>query len=458
MAETKLGTAVVPIRATTDELDKDLADAKGKVEKSATGISGALGKIKWATVGAGAAALTGTLADLAREGAADEASLEAVRVAVENAGGAWDDAAGPLDAYMLKMRDLAAIDDGELKPALASLVAVTGDVNKSMELSSLAADIAKGKNMSLASASELVGKVAQGNVSMLTRYGIILDENATAEEALAELQKRFAGQAEAYGKTNAGAMEIMSLKIGDFREQLGQTMGPAMSVIGMLPGLSAGFSLAGGAVGGLLPLLGGLRVALLTSVIPAIGATIVALAPILIPIAAVSAAVALLALAWSNNWGDIQGKTAAAVGFLRDQLNRLIGFFNGVITAWNNLEFSIPGFGVTMPSVEIAGQTVGGGYLGWGGLNVSTPNLPTIPTLDAGAVVTQPTLAALAMNSRPEAVIPLDRAGAFRGVTINGPLIGEVHVHDEADEDRLARKLWSMLTSDRDTVLSGGVA
>ena len=211
-----------------DGLDKDLSAAKEKTEKASSGISGALGKIKWAAVGAGAAALTGTLSDLAREGAADAAGMEVLRVAVENAGESWDQVGGTLDAYMTKMRDLAAIDDSDLKPALASLVAVTGDVEKSMELASLAADLAKGKNMSLSTAAELVGKVAQGNTSILTRYGIVLDDGATATEALGELQRRFAGQAEAYGATTAGQMEIVGLKIGDFRESIGQAMGPAM--------------------------------------------------------------------------------------------------------------------------------------------------------------------------------------------------------------------------------------
>ena len=37
------------------------------------------------------------------------------------------------------------------------------------------------------------------------------------------------------------------------------------------------------------------------------------------------------------------------------------------------------------------------------------PSLPGLPSMDSGGIVTGPTLAALAMNSRPEAVIPLSR-------------------------------------------------
>ena len=247
-ADTVLGRAVIPIRATITELDKDLAQAKGKVEGASSGINGALGKIKWAAVGAGATVLTGVLSDLAREGAADAASMEAVRVAVENTGASWDDAEGSISTYIDRMRDTAAVADDQTKPALASLIATTGNYEKSIKLVSLAADLARGKNMSLSGAAELVGKVSQGNVAILKRYGIVLDENATAEEALAELQKRFAGQAETYGKTTQGRLESISARIGDFREDLGKALGPAQLMIAMLPGMSAGFSLAGSAI------------------------------------------------------------------------------------------------------------------------------------------------------------------------------------------------------------------
>ena len=89
--ETKLGTAVVPIRATMDELDKDLAQAKAKCETASGGLSKALGGIKWAAVGAGATALAGAMGDLARAGAEDEASMMAVSVAAENAAARFDE-------------------------------------------------------------------------------------------------------------------------------------------------------------------------------------------------------------------------------------------------------------------------------------------------------------------------------------------------------------------------------
>jgi hypothetical protein len=400
-----------------DEASKVLEQTGQNASKMNTAFS--VGK---AVVGAFGTTAIGFLSDIAREGAEDAASMETVRVAVENAGGAWEDAGPAIDEYLNKMRDTRAIADDDLKPALASLIAVTGDYQRSMELASLAADVARGKHIDLQTATTLVGRVAQGNTGILQRYGIVLGENATAEEALAELQRRFAGQAEAYGQTTKGQLEIMSLKIGDFREQLGQTMGPAMSVVGMLPGLSAGFTMVGGAVGAILPAFPGLAATLTGTVIPAIGATIVALGPILIPIAAIGAAIGLLALAWINNWGDIQGKTQAVLGTLeawfenfrktvediwngvtgaiRDAINGVIRIINGFINAINSIK-------ITLPSVEIPSWVPGLGGQTWGG-TIGFPHVAPIPYLATGGIITRPTLA-LVGEAGPEAVVPLSQ-------------------------------------------------
>jgi hypothetical protein len=93
-------------------------------------------------------------------------------------------------------------------------------------------------------------------------------------------------------------------------------------------------------------------------------------------------------------WEDIKANS-------RDAVNAIIGFINQLISAWNGLELGIPGFDVELP---------GGHRIGWGGVTLGTPDLPMIPTLDSGALITGPTLALLAANNRPEVVMPLDRS------------------------------------------------
>lgn len=112
--------------------------------------------------------------------------------------------------------------------------------------------------------------------------------------------------------------------------------------------------------------------------------------------------------AWENAW-DAVGTTFSnawngIVDTAKSAVNAVIGFINDLIGKWNAIELSIPGFNVDLP---------GGGSVGWGGITIGTPDLPLIPTLDAGGIITGPTIAALAMNNRPEAVVPLDNTGGI---------------------------------------------
>lgn len=57
--------------------------------------------------------------------------------------------------------------------------------------------------------------------------------------------------------------------------------------------------------------------------------------PVTWVIIAIVAAIALLALAWKNNWGDIQGKTQAAIEFVKEKFSQLKEFVLGIPEAFN---------------------------------------------------------------------------------------------------------------------------
>ena len=143
---------------------------------------------------------------------------------------------------------------------------------------------------------------------------------------------------------------------------------------------------------------------------------------------------------WGTAWDGMKTTVSSA-------LNVIIGWINKLIDAWNNIEFRIPK--IRLPSVTLGGgeflgipipsKTIGGGTLG--GQTFGTPNISRIPILDSGAVVTGPTIAGLAMNKRPEAVVPLDRLGKggggltiiFEGDVYGGEDFGD-RVRDAVDE------------------------
>lgn len=120
--------------------------------------------------------------------------------------------------------------------------------------------------------------------------------------------------------------------------------------------------------------------------------------------------------------GRIRSAFAAAGGAIASALKAPINAVIGLIDS-----IRIPGFTVDLPSINVFGHKIGGGSFGWGG----TGPLFHIPTLAAGGIVTQPTLAMVG-EAGPEAVVPLD-AAAFAGrpiilapqVTVQGSVVTE---------------------------------
>ena len=180
---------------------------------------GDLGKI---VAGVGAAgAVFKTLKDAAGAAAEEEQGVVRLGQAVKATGADWDAASEKIEAYIAKQTQRAALDDGEARDSLAQLTAMTGDYQQALELLPLTMDMARGAGMNMAQAGMIVGRVAAGNTSILTRYGLAVEEGATAQEALASLQARYAGQAEAYGNTMAGAQDRWRIAIGNLQETIG---------------------------------------------------------------------------------------------------------------------------------------------------------------------------------------------------------------------------------------------
>jgi hypothetical protein len=93
----------------------------------------------------------------------------------------------------------------------------------------------------------------------------------------------------------------------------------------------------------------------------------------------------------------VSGSLDVIKGYFTGVLGFYKGIFNGIASLWNNtfgkLSFKVPGW---VP--------------GLGGKGFDVPN---IPMLAQGGIVTSPTLAMIGEGAGPEAVIPLSRMGEF---------------------------------------------
>lgn len=422
-----------------DEASAVIQQASGKLGglEKATGLTkAAFGALS----GAAAAGLVGALSDVANAAAEDDASQARLMAAVQATGSAFADDLGPaLEASIKHAQDMAFTDD-QARDALTRMTTATGSAGEAMNLLPLAMDLARAKGIDLATASEIVGKVHEGNTSILKRYGITLAEGTSATDALGALQQKVAGQAETFGNSTAGSIFKVKDSFDEWRESIGHALGPAQGIIALLPGLSTGFTLAGGAVAHVIPALFSFAGTLFTSVIPAAGATVVALAPILIPIALIGGAIALLAFAWANNFMDIQGKAEAVIGFLTGLFDTFRGFF---IDVWNALPNPVQSaielitapirglIGTIQGALDMLGRlaSFAGGVMGSVGNFLGGIHIPGFA--EGGTVPGQLGAPTLAVVHGGERIIPVGRSDSGGGtqviqLVVDGRVLAEI--------------------------------
>jgi hypothetical protein len=226
------GNVRVSITGDADGLQRATRSAERDLDRFGKSSSKSLGALKTAaagaaTAGVGLAAVLGIDAvKAAAEAEKSQARLQAQLKANEIS---WQRHAAEIDKVIQKHSLLSGIDDEDLQDAFTNIIRVTGDLDKGLRLVGLASDIARAKQMEVAKAGELVAKVAGGNIGILARYGIVIKDGSTATEALAQLQQKFAGQAEAYGKTASGSLDRLKVAWENIAETLGQALTPHLA-------------------------------------------------------------------------------------------------------------------------------------------------------------------------------------------------------------------------------------
>jgi hypothetical protein len=268
----------------------DSATKMGKsIERSADSSSTALDRLnkKGLTVGAAFATLSGTLTLASHANAEAQASHERLATAIDNTGHSLFEYQDQLDAASKKALQLG-FDDEDAADAVAKMTTATGNAQTAINDLSIAEDIARARKIDLASATNIVIAAEQGRTGALKRVGIEVDATMSKEQVMDALRAKFAGNAEAYSTTTAAGYDRLKNATENALEAIGAHLGPANQLLIVLPGLSAGFTGVGAAVGALAPEL--------TASAVAATALDVALGPVGVALAAVAAGVALYEL------------------------------------------------------------------------------------------------------------------------------------------------------------------
>lgn len=443
----------------------DNSGVKGAI-KEFQSLEGAGAKANFALKKAAlpAAAALGGLAiaafDSAKGAMEDAAAQELLAKTIGKNTTATDKQIAANEDWISQQGKLLGIADDDLRPAISRLVTQTGSLTKAQQLAALSMDVAAATGKPLSTVVEAVSKAAGGQVSALGKLdpklkGLIKD-GLDAEGAMSVLADTFGGAATTKANTAQGQFQRLQLQLSETKETIGAALIPVIEKI--LPFLTkmgnwasehTGVFLAvAGVIGGLALAVMAVNAAMavntaLTTAASAAKAIYVAITgtqtaateaatvaqtglnasllanPITLIVLGVAALVAALVIAYKKFegfrnvvdavFGFIKTAVSGSIDVIKGYFSTVIGFykgiFNGIATLWNNtvgkLSFKVPGW---VP--------------GLGGKGFDVPN---IPMLAEGGIVTKPTLALIGERGS-EAVIPLSKMnqGGDMYITVQG--------------------------------------
>ena len=155
----------------------------------------------------------------------DARSQRLLANALRNTAGATTEQIGAVESNLQKMQYSAAIADDELRPALQSLVMVTGDMTKSQDLLATALDISAATGRDVQTVALSLGRAYQGNVGALRRLGLFVSDTAVKSKdfqmAMEEIRPAVEGAAEEAAKGADGGWKKLGLILGDAEEITG---------------------------------------------------------------------------------------------------------------------------------------------------------------------------------------------------------------------------------------------
>ena len=243
--------------------------------------------------------------------------------------------ANAIKAQALKMGLIDMTDAGivETTEAQIKLTESQEKYREALEKYGGSADETIKANIALQKAQEKYDKVLEGTPGELTSaakaqaaYALIMEQTTLAQ-----------GDFERTSDGLANTQRIVSAQFKDTAASIGQQLLPfALQLMTGIQGLLERFqgisphmqkviiivAAIAAAIGPLLMIVGTL-VSAIGSIIPVVTAVVAVISgPLLLIIGAVIAIIALLVAAWKNNWGDIQGKTKAAIQFIRNLIQR----------------------------------------------------------------------------------------------------------------------------------------
>lgn len=194
---------------------KGLKKARKDLRTFATGLT---------AIGASITAALGYAVKLAQDDAQTNAILANT---LKNVGVAYDDVKDKIDAQVAAQRRATGITESDQISALSQLIMTTRDYQQSLKLLPLALDLSKAKQMDLTQSALLLGRMVEGDINVLNRYGIAMDGVTTAGGALEVVQRAVGGAAEA----SRSFIDLLKSSVEELVSTMGEALRPQIVTI-----------------------------------------------------------------------------------------------------------------------------------------------------------------------------------------------------------------------------------
>lgn len=196
----------------------------GKTAKAVFGTLAAAGAAAAAAISA-AAGIALKLAKDAIRAAIDDNQEQQRLIATLKARGINAEVATKRVNELIEAGQKLAFTDSETREGYSVATQFAKKYTSQQKILAVAQDFARSKNISLAKATQIVGKAFQGNGRGLKQYGIQLAKGEKGTKALGKIQNTVAGSADAYSKTFAGQFTIIKDSIDETLESIGYAIG-----------------------------------------------------------------------------------------------------------------------------------------------------------------------------------------------------------------------------------------
>jgi len=165
--------------------------------------------------------------------AADEAAAKALELQLKNTGNQFS--APAVEMYIANLQKTTGVIDDQLRPAFQQLLTVTKSVELSQAALDTALNVSAATGKSVVEVTAALSKGYAGNTTALTRLGAGLDKTTLKggdmNKILDDLNKKFAGQAQARLGTYAGKLDLINVAAANAKETIGKGLLDALTII-----------------------------------------------------------------------------------------------------------------------------------------------------------------------------------------------------------------------------------